>query len=508
VCSGAAVVAVIAMCRAVGRRSRHLGTIMVAGLALRLALGLVLFSISYFELPVLADMQLGDGYWRIAPDARRYVFRAQRAAEEGLDTIRGGSASPAYVAILALWTRVVAPGPLGGMFLNLVLYAVLCLIIVLTWRPQGDWRRDLPAIVLLASLSLTPGVVFHSTQVLKDDLFMLLAAFCAVGVLLMLRAVHAESRERLLPGTLGLVLLLTGLYFAAGIRTYYAVIVWGVLMATMLLFAWRGSAVRTARALVAAVVVAALAGAAVRTGAGAYASFIDAVTAASAGRDPEGGFSLQRLWIRARAAVAASTGIVAEAREGFVRTGGATNVAARAPGESPDTATATSDAPAMPVESPEADPGPSPPALVDRPSGPGTHLGRVLLGLALLFVPISALQATSAVAIPGGRGLLVFTDLDTLFIDATVVAGLVLLYRRWDMARAQRAYVCFLLVLSGTLAVLMAYVVTNFGTLVRLRMMAIVPLWLVALAASCRFTDEAGKADSRASPAGPARSTG
>ena len=87
-----------------------------------------------------------------------------------------------------------------------------------------------------------------------------------------------------------------------------------------------------------------------------------------------------------------------------------------------------------------------------------------MVGLATYFVPLSLLNALSIVNIPIGRGLGVLADLDTVFVDATILTSLALVYLRWETARKHAPYVCFLLVL-GCATVLTAYVVSNFGTM-------------------------------------------
>jgi hypothetical protein len=110
------------------------------------------------------------------------------------------------------------------------------------------------------------------------------------------------------------------------------------------------------------------------------------------------------------------------------------------------------------------------------------HTRRFATGLAVLFVPFSVLQKLSIVSVEGGRGLLILTDLDTLFLDAMAIASVTLVWTRWSAARNHVPYMSYLVLLSGLTAGLMAYVVTNFGTLFRLRMMIFLPIWLLVLA--------------------------
>ena len=143
--------------------------------------------------------------------------------------------------------------------------------------------------------------------------------------------------------------------------------------------------------------------------------------------------------------------IADNARDGFVQTGGATNIVTASDG----------------------------------------RVRAFVRGLAVMFVPISLLKLMGVVDFDGGRGLLLLTDVDTLFIDALILLSLAALVVHRATLSRNLGPVTFLLVLSGISTVLMAYVVTNYGTLFRLRLMVTVPLWLlpVVIARSDVLTD-------------------
>lgn len=128
-----------------------LAAIVAVGLLLRVGLGLLLFGISYLNLPLWRHLHSGDGFWKLAPDAENYVALASRAISQGLGTVEAGGASPAYVKLLAVWMSIVGISPASGLFLNVVVYGALCGLVVWAWRPRGVWRDDLPCAVLLAS---------------------------------------------------------------------------------------------------------------------------------------------------------------------------------------------------------------------------------------------------------------------------------------------------------------------------------------------------------------------
>ena len=140
-------------------------------------------------------------------------------------------------------------------------------------------------------------------------------------------------------------------------------------------------------------------------------------------------------------------GKLRRARLDFVRTGGATNVIAAG----------------------EIDGGIVRPALV---------------GLATVFVPISIVKELGWVDFSGGRGLLWITDVDTVALDFFILAGVALVVLHRAEIRSNLPYVWFVVALGCLICVPLGFIVTNFGTLVRLRLMAMVPMWMLPLAVS------------------------
>jgi hypothetical protein len=116
------------------------------------------------------------------------------------------------------------------------------------------------------------------------------------------------------------------------------------------------------------------------------------------------------------------------------------------------------------------------------------HVIAAVTGLAVLFVPISLLQEISEVEIEGGRGLLSIVDFDTVVLDIASLLIVGLLWRRRHSIGDRVHFVVFGLILAGTSALLLGYVVTNLGTLWRLRSLVVVPLWILAVALSPRET--------------------
>jgi hypothetical protein len=141
------------------------------------------------------------------------------------------------------------------------------------------------------------------------------------------------------------------------------------------------------------------------------------------------------------------------ARNAFVAAGGATNVA--------DT-----DSDANSGIAPRPDGG----------SAPGVAVA-ALVGLATMFVPLTVLQAVSVVHVSGGGAMRAFGDVDTVCFDIVLVATAVTAWRMRRTTGASVPYMIYSTALASILLFLMAYIITNVGTLVRLRLMLAVPIW-------------------------------
>jgi hypothetical protein len=444
-------------------RSSLIGSIMAAGLLVRSLLGLALFWVSYLHLPVLRSLQVGNGFWALTPDAKGYYDYAAAGADAGVWGMNPGDASPFFVETLAAWMRLVGVSPAAGLFLNLSAYTALCVLVVRVFEPRNDWRADLPCAVGVATFTFSPVALLHGTQSMKEDMFALLIALVCLGLLWVTQAlVFAEpaggARRRYVAGLLLLAVAGLGI---SGIRAYYTVIVWLALGFTLTAFAC------THRAYV-------------RTHAIRYASgsllVLGAIWLAYwQGSGPQ--YRGPRL--TSAPAPAGAIEALQQVRTGFAAAGGETNMVpnnkvarARPP--------ATANGPKATIRAPEVIPPPD--------AGQAVLLAAraTSVGIAAEFVPISLLKAANVVTFSGGRGLLPIADLDTIFLDVSLATCLVILYRRRSLIGRRLPFVVCLLALSALTACLLAYVVTNFGSLFRLKTMVAVPTWLLCLAVSPR----------------------
>jgi hypothetical protein len=404
-------------------------------------------------------------------------------------------------------------------------------LIVWCFDPVDEWRRDLPCIVAISSYSFAPVILLHSTQPLKDEFSNAVIAVACVGIHALRGLFYEPSRtsgRRHIAGPIVIVAAAT--FAAAGVRWYFAIITWAATAMLLGAFAIRGRTTPLLRYVRGSAAVLLVSFIAFTAGAGPYAGLFFQSRSAAArnalGFWYDGSFrsavleilQLPRFWLEK----------TSSARTGFLASGGNTNIIipvrdddderpgapvsrAHAPRQQPtgnlqaskwDTSSLTrSNGTALPEadDTPRPDPARTPlehlkevprtvlPGAADDPQRavprtPFEHLKAVTTGLAIIFVPISLVQAIANVDLPGGRGLLPISDLDTIWLDASIALMLVLLWKRRHALGHGAPVVLFGLLLSAAAAVLMGYVVTNFGTLWRLRAFVAVPVWVLGVA--------------------------
>jgi hypothetical protein len=424
--------------RSIARMSTPAGRVVAVGLAGRAFLACGLFLVSYFDLPLLESLHSGDGFWDLAPDARLYYRIALPGVEHGFWTIPARAPSPAFIATLSAWMWLVGVSPASGALLNLACYVLTCFLLVRILA-----RDRTAALVGVAAFTFSPSLVFFGSQSLKDGFFAAVVACLCAGAWRLLGSRSKAAPARAL--TAASFVILAGLYLVAGIRTYYALFLWGAL--TVALAGWAIAAGRSglSRKLALTVLVAGLGWFAVSLGAGIpYDKLVTQIVA------PPKSVS-SRAPVRIDAVDALD-----RARLGFISSGGSTNVG-----------------------------GPR------KVRGPMARLRALGSGCLLVFVPVTVLDAFGLVRFSGGRGLIALADLDTAFVDLTLAAVLVVAWRRWRAGRLTLPYALFIVLVAVPTALALAYVVTNFGTLFRLRLMVSVPAWMLMLSAVRPRGDEA-----------------
>jgi hypothetical protein len=545
---------VLAAFRWIRHRSAVVGAIVGITILVRAVLGLALFWISYLEIPILASLQMGGGFWLIAPDATGYYELAAGAADTGkLVSLNHAVPAPLFVDVLALWMRTLGVVPAAGMFLNLCLYVAFVMMVVWCFSPVADWRRDLPCIIGVAAYSFSPVVLLYSTQPLKDELSYVLIGLACLGIFAARRLLYGSRgpREALATG-IGAVAVGAATFGTTGIRWYNGAILLGSVVLVIAIFAIQRRPSRLPRYLVGSATVLVAAWLGFWGGSG---PFYDRVLGANlenilAWQAPRN-FSRAELTKSGTAAIRRIAAIPSDlinmtqiSRTGFLASGGNTNIvvplrddakaglaqeqlleahqrdsagyrkalaemqAGRRPQEAevrakrPESSRPSGRTTVLEPEGPSGSPRAAGDEFKAVPITVRDHVKTLGTGLAAVFVPVSLLGAVSRIKMPGSWKSWIVTDLDTVFLDVTVFLVLALLWRRRRYVGDRLPVVVFALIVSATSATLLGYVVTNYGTLWRLRAIVAVPLWVLVVALSPR-----AEADRESSTAEVARSS-
>jgi len=419
---------ILSIVRWIKVRASTAGTIVALGILFRAVVGLTLFVISYADLPFARSMHSADGFWRLAPDAREYYRAATEVGSWGFGPILEPSAG--YVRTLAVWMNIVGNSPAAGLYLNLLIFALSAMLIVAVW-PSGNRLSELPLHASLASLTFSPVLVVHSSQPLKDDLAAGALVLGCVGSYVLFRVVRMGSAlSEPLAISLGIAAMMISIWVTLAVRPYYAFLFGGAYLLAAVISGFssdRRTAVLvngTASVLLCTSVLASstYSRAAISELFGSATSFSSVTTTA--------------------------VEILRRHQTHFATTPGGTNAAAD---------------------------------VMDRSLTPGaaTH-GRwnITSGLALMFVPTAIAQPLSIFQLSGGRSLLPFADADTVFFDATILVFIALSVRRRSSLLSNAPYLCFVSSLDLMTTLLLAYIVTNLGALLRLRLMVAVPMWM------------------------------
>ena len=502
-------------CRWIFTQSRTLGILVAVTIAVRIVAGVGLFLISSLHLPIAPALQSGGGFWMFAQDARGYYELAGKAAaDHTLYPLDHAVPSPFYVDALAAWMMAVGTSPVAAVFLNLLLYVAFATAMVRAFEPVNDWRRDLPCIVGLGAYSLSPAVIFHSTQPLKEECSAIIVGLAVLAILALTPYLRRGGRREARAfgwATLGLAVTIVG---AAGIRWYFAFIMWGVLAITLVTTALRGRRLPIRRYAPAALALLAATWIGFWLGAGPYYGVVGGPSTLNG--------VIHLVELPTQLLVRVQLG-----RTGFLTSGGDTNVVVplrketkageehvdqliareraddRAkladgtiPAQPPPQATAVpapeTASTAATAAAPLSVAAPPPDATAAMQAVPVTmvdHVRTAIDGLAILFVPITVLRHLTAIQVSGGRGFLPLVDLDTVFLDIVTLTIVVLMWQRRGELAPHAPMLVFALLLSAISAVLVGYVITNFGTLWRMRTLVAVPLWVLVTALSPQPND-------------------
>jgi hypothetical protein len=445
----AIVIGLFRACRFVYRRSRVAGLMFTAGLLVRAIAAAFFLVVSYYELPLMRGLQLGNGFWTLAPDAEEYYRLGSLVAAHWQDTIVSG-----YIAPLALWMRVVGVNPVSPVLFNLVMYSLAVVIFVWAFG-QGGTRAAQHALHLgVAAFSVSPMFVYAAVFGLKDVYFVtLVVAFGVAYVTLIGSAGARETSRTTLLAVAGAALAL-GLIAAT--RTYFAIILWATIAVTYAGCVVAGVPSRRRFALQAAAVLPLLALVIVGGAEDKYPSFVGRLLGSVPGavierRVPMARAGLDELDRRRRA-------IDRYGGNSMLSRDGASRDSASRDGASPDGASRDD----------------------------ASRAERLAVGLGAVFVPSAILSRLAGVSLQIGTSARLVADADTVVFDAMTVVMLWLLIV--NRRQINVPPLLFGLTLTVLVALPLAYVMTNYGTLIRLRLLVAAPIWLLGLALAPGFS--------------------
>ena len=231
--------------RAIATRGVGVGLI-AAGFALRSLGGAAAFIVSWLELPLGRSLQVGNGLWFYAIDARGYAGNADAWILGGAGDVLlpdRSLASYLFVQLVAICRSLFGPVHSASLLINLFAYLGAAYVIV-SWVGSGDTRRERIGIATLAAMALMPSWVLWSLQPLKDTLFIALVLLFLFGTDRWM-SIWREGEPRGAALLNAAAVCWLALHAIGGIRWYYACLAW---MLWLPAAAWGGLELRRHRA--------------------------------------------------------------------------------------------------------------------------------------------------------------------------------------------------------------------------------------------------------------------
>ena len=180
---------------------------------LRSAIAIFLFAVSASQLPIFPSLQLGDGFWQLAPDARGYHERALSFLDEGLQSgwIHGLTAHDLFGGLVGWVYWWFTPHPLVAILFNVWAATGTTLLAFGIGRHiGGSTGMGLASAVFVG---FWPSTLIWSAQLLKDPLFLFLL-FVVFSLVL-----HLLSSGKLMP--LSVVLVWGTIFMTAFLLTKF-----------------------------------------------------------------------------------------------------------------------------------------------------------------------------------------------------------------------------------------------------------------------------------------------
>jgi hypothetical protein len=461
----------------------RVGVIVTLGFLARAVSAQVLFWISYLHLAIAPSLQRGGGIWFFGVDAFYYFPPAERAANTGLRnvfTIDPTAPSVVYVKTLSLFAWMFGAVPSVALLLNLFAY-LGTVVLIIAWGRRANVDDRVVAIPLVA-ISFAPTWILWSLQPLKDSFFIFLVVLCAFALYSWIVDTEEGAMRKALVD--GFILLLT-IYLIAGIRWYFPLIILASAFLPMFVSALRppGTVPRIAR-VAATILIFAVSTQLIIAGAGPYLpDTIRALLRPGTGRSEQPNEITDVV-----VTLENSRKNLDYYKDAGTRIGGGKLVLTANEREHDRARKIQAANKLRPVQKRPASPGTSgAPETAGPDSGqrdiivPESRAGRLIVGLAALYLPRFIATHLGLVSIGGGRGFWWFAEADTLLFIALVIVTVTLAFRTRRMGGWRHPITWCIVTAAVLCTVALAYTISNFGTLLRHREMIAIFLALLPL---------------------------
>lgn len=119
---------------------------------------------------------------------------------------------------------------------------------------------------------------------------------------------------------------------------------------------------------------------------------------------------------------------------------------------------------------------------------PETTAGRIAAGAAAVFLPLSLAEALELIDVGGGKGLFLFAEVDTIFMNMVLLVAATALFLGFRRGGSRNAVAWSLIAFAVIVAGPLLYTINNFGTLFRHREMIFIAIALLPLAIASTLT--------------------
>ena len=173
--------------RSTGGTGSHLWNVVFAAFGLRWALAIVFYCASLYHWPIARSLQAGNGFWRFCMDAVNYHAWAPPV----IDALVWDLPLPRtdgtidYYLVVAFTYRLFGSSPLTAIAINILAWTLASVFII---RLFNELRGNSMPPVLVTVISFWPSGLIWPTQLMKDSLVALLMVLAATAVVRLIRS--------------------------------------------------------------------------------------------------------------------------------------------------------------------------------------------------------------------------------------------------------------------------------------------------------------------------------